>query len=72
VTDPLLVNGSGASTITGGPVASLLSGLQLQLLSGITLTRADINTGSRSNQATAAGTPPSGADVTDLSDDVVT
>jgi uncharacterized repeat protein (TIGR01451 family) len=33
VTDPLLTNGSGArNTITGGPVASLAPGLQLQPL----------------------------------------
>jgi hypothetical protein len=35
----------------------------------IHLHRQNINTGSRSNQAAATGTPPSGADVTDLSDD---
>jgi hypothetical protein len=55
-------NGSGASTITGGPVASL-AGATTTAGGVYTLTQAEHQYGSRSNQATA-GTPPSGADVT--------
>src|SRR5690606_34416849 len=63
VTDP-------GVTVTGGPIASLAPGAEDTATFSATyiVTQADIDAGKFSNQATAIGTPPSGADVTDISD----
>ena len=64
VTDPLL------TTLTGGPIVLAPGQEDTTTFSGTyVLTQADIDAGMFSNQATATGTPPSGPNVTDLSDD---
>ncbi len=58
-------------TVTGGPLATLAVGASNSTTFSAlyTITAADILAGSVSNQALATGTPPTGPDVTDLSDD---
>ncbi|MBT0958703.1 DUF11 domain-containing protein [Alphaproteobacteria bacterium KMM 3653] len=53
--------GSGPGTLEVGETATYLA--------SYTLTQEDVDAGGISNQATASGTPPSGAPVTDVSDD---
>jgi uncharacterized repeat protein (TIGR01451 family) len=66
VTDPL-----PGIVISGNPIASLAPGAtNSTTITGIyTITQADINAGGVTNQALAAGTPPTGPPVIDLSDD---
>ncbi len=58
-----------AVTVVGGPI-SLAPGAEdtTSFTASYTVTQADIDNGSFSNQATATGTPPSGSDVSDTSD----
>jgi uncharacterized repeat protein (TIGR01451 family) len=67
ITDPLV-------TIVGGPLASLAPGIadSSTFSATYTLTQADVDAGRVNNQATAAGTPPSGTAVIDLSDTATT
>jgi len=64
VTDPLL-------TVIGGPIAILLPGEEdtTTFTGTYAITQDDIDAGVFVNQATATGTPPTGSDVSDLSDD---
>ena len=57
--------------MVGGPIVSLAPGQvdSTTFTASYILTQDDVNAGQFTNQATATGTPPSGADVTDLSDD---
>ena len=62
VTDPL-------ATVSGGPIALAPNATDATTFTAsYTITQADINVGGVTNQATATGTPPIGAVVTDLSD----
>jgi uncharacterized repeat protein (TIGR01451 family) len=62
VTDPLF-------TVVGGPVTLLPGEEDNTSFTGVyVITQDDINAGTITNTATATGTPPSGDDVTDLSD----
>ncbi|MGI9405133.1 MAG: beta strand repeat-containing protein, partial [Hyphomicrobiaceae bacterium] len=63
VTDP-------GVTMSGGPIASLAQGAvdNTTFTASYTITQADVDNGSFSNQATASGNPPTGPPVTDLSD----
>jgi gliding motility-associated-like protein/uncharacterized repeat protein (TIGR01451 family) len=63
VTDPLV-------TMVGGPIASLAPGASdaVTFTASYIITQGDIDAGMFENQATATGTPPSGSDVSDLSD----
>ncbi|MFM9825943.1 gliding motility-associated C-terminal domain-containing protein, partial [Flavobacterium sp.] len=62
VTDPLV-------TVLGGPITLAVGAVNNNTFTATyTITQADINTGSVTNQATAIGTPPTGLNVTDLSD----
>ena len=55
--------------MTGGPINLAVGASDATTFQGVyTLTQADIILGSISNQATASGTTPAGAEVTDLSD----
>jgi len=65
VTDPNAVVSGGTITLTPGQVDTTT------ITAVHTLTQAELNSGSFENQATVSGTPPSGAPVTDLSDDPV-
>ncbi len=64
VSDPL-------ATVSGGPITSLDAGVTdtTTFVATYTLTQADIDAGKVQNQATVSGTPPTGADVVDLSDE---
>ena len=64
VTDPLV-------TVSGGPIASLAPGASdsTSFTASYAITQQDIDAGLFINQATVTGTPPMGANVTDLSDD---
>jgi len=59
------------ATVTGGPIASLApNGIDTATFTAQhILTQDEINSGSFENQATVSGTPPSGAPVSDVSDD---
>ncbi len=58
-------------TVVGGPIPSLAPGAEDTgtFTATYTVTQADIDAGMFSNSAQAVGTPPSGPDVTDISDD---
>ncbi|MCZ4320318.1 gliding motility-associated C-terminal domain-containing protein, partial [Aequorivita viscosa] len=58
-------------TVLGGPIASLAPGAEdtTTFTATYTITQADIDAGTFSNTAEVVGTPPSGPDVTDISDD---
>ncbi|MGL4310402.1 MAG: DUF7507 domain-containing protein, partial [Paracoccaceae bacterium] len=66
VTDPL-----PGTTVSGGPLASLLPGASDSTTFTAThvLTQAEVNAGGVTNQATASGDDPGGDPVTDLSDE---
>ncbi len=61
----------GGVTVIGGPIVSLAPGAEdtSTFTATYTITQADIDAGMFSNSAEAVGTPPSGPDVTDISDD---
>ncbi len=63
VSDPLV----GLSAITPSSVATMAPGAVETFTATYTITQANVNAGSVTNQATATGTPPSGPAVTDLS-----
>jgi uncharacterized repeat protein (TIGR01451 family)/gliding motility-associated-like protein len=62
VTDPLVI-------VLGAPITLLAGTSDTETFTAVyTVVQGDVNIGSVSNQATATGTPPSGNDVSDLSD----
>jgi uncharacterized repeat protein (TIGR01451 family) len=65
VTDPLT-----GLVLSGSPIASLAAGATdtTSITGTYTITQSDVNDGNVTNQATVTGTPPSGPDVTDDSD----
>jgi len=65
VTDPL----PGLSVISPASVASLAPGAMATFTANYTITPTDVTAGGVTNQATAMGTPPTGPNVMDLSDD---
>jgi hypothetical protein len=63
VTDPMV-----GLTITGSPIASLVSGASSSVITGTyTITQADIDAGGVTNSALATAQDPNGIDVTDIS-----
>jgi len=66
VTDPLT-----GLVLNGSPIATLAAGAtdSTTITGTYTITQSDIDNGNVTNQATVTGTPPSGSDVTDDSDD---
>ncbi len=63
------VTDAGLTTLTGGPIVLAPGAEDTTTFTGTyIITQADIDAGMYSNQATATGTPPIGANVTDLSD----
>ncbi len=64
VTDPLV-------TVIGGPIASMAPGEEdtTTFTASYTITQADIDAGQFTNQAKVTGTPPTGPNSTDISDD---
>src|SRR5690606_15189626 len=60
----------GGVAVTGGPIASLAPGAEdtSTFTATYTVTQADIDAGTFSNSAEVVGTPPSGPNVTDISD----
>ncbi len=66
------VTDAGLTTLTGGPIVLAPGAEDTTTFTGTyIITQADIDAGMYSNQATATGTPPIGADVSDLSDNNV-
>jgi uncharacterized repeat protein (TIGR01451 family) len=66
--DPMAVTDTKVGTVSC-PVTSILPAQTALCLATYVITQADVDAGKVTNQATAAGTPPSGVDVSDLSDE---
>jgi gliding motility-associated-like protein len=70
LTNVTIMFGLSDIVITGGPINLAVGAVDATTFQGVyTLTQADIILGSISNQATASGTTPAGAVITDLSDE---
>jgi uncharacterized repeat protein (TIGR01451 family) len=62
---------NGASVGTGLPLPSLAPGASKSCVANHTITQADVDDGTYSNTATTTGTPPVGANVSDVDDATV-
>lgn len=74
LTNITLADTVGGVTISGGSIASLAPGIvDNSTFSGsYTLTKTDVDAGSFTNTATTTGTPPTGDDVSDPDEEIVT
>ncbi|MDN3725559.1 hypothetical protein QRD02_14330, partial [Aequorivita sp. SDUM287046] len=70
LTNVMVTDLVGGVTVSGGPIASLAPGAEdtTTFTATYTITQADIDAGTFSNSAEVVGTPPSGPNVTDTSD----
>ncbi|MDN3725570.1 CARDB domain-containing protein, partial [Aequorivita sp. SDUM287046] len=70
LTNVMVTDLVGGVTVSGGPIAGLAPGAEdtTTFTATYTITQADIDAGTFSNSAEVVGTPPSGPNVTDISD----